>query len=393
MIDSDRHLSASAPVRERLVVAVRPLGELSLEDIARWKRLSTQADEPNPFQQPEFVLPLAANLLGYEGLRVLSVGDPENREWRAALVVRELAPSVGHPLARLSAVESRYSFLDSPLVDRRTARGALAALFDFLSAQRTWHGIEFRSMKRTGCQQIFLDDAATRVLAAGFEGSGWTRPMIDLDLVRREGLLSHCSKSRRKSLTRSQRWLERQGKVGFRLRCIEPAEIEPIETFLRLESLGWKGSRGTALASRAADEKFFVEMVNALAERGDVIFGELTIDGRVVASTCNLRARDTLFAFKIGWDPEFARGNPGHWSELELATALQNAVPGIHRIDSCSSADSYLSSIYPHSYRVSPMVYTWSRRGVALWSARAQARGIKRSISQRTVEPAASEAE
>lgn len=393
MIDSDRRFSTHARICERLKVDARPLHQLSLEDILRWKRLAEQADEPNPFQQAEFVLPLASHLIGFEGLRVLVVHELKSGEWRAAVVVRELAASLGHPLARLAALESKYSFLDSPLVDRRTARNALAALFDWLSSQRTWHGIEFRTSKRAGCQQYFVDDAATKTLVSSFEGGIWFRPEVDLQLTGREGLLPHCSKERRKSLMRSRRWLERQGKVSFRLRRVQPGDVEPIETFLHLESLGWKGTCGTALASRAADEKFFVAMVNALAEQENVIFGELSIDGRVIASTCNLLARDTLFAFKIGWDPQFGRGNPGHWSELELATALLQDDLGVHRVDSCSTAGSYLSSIYPHTYRVAPVVYTWSRRGIALWSARAQAREIKRSMAAQPDGPVPSEAE
>ncbi|MBX3443398.1 MAG: GNAT family N-acetyltransferase [Planctomyces sp.] len=381
-------LHSTRPGAPRLSVQVRRLAELDSLDLSRWRDLAERALDPNPFQEPEFILPLASGLVDAEPLRVLTVSRGDGGEWLAAGVFQECAPSLTRPLPHLRALSSAYSFLDQPLIDREQADAAMEAAFDYLSAQRNWHGFRVRTQRADGRQTALLDVIACARGVARFVDRVWNRPVLELDGLDPDSVLERCSKSRRKSLQRSRRWLSEQGRLEYRLVVPGADDVEPIEDFLRLEALGWKGKRGTALATRPADELFFREMTRGFAARGRLLMGELRLDGRVIASTCNLRAGRVAYAFKIGWDPEWSKGNPGHWSELDLISAIRREHPDIEVLDSCASEGSYTASLYGTTRPMSSAVYVWSRRAIALSLAREQIQRLK----QRTLASTPAEA-
>ena len=123
-------------------------------------------------------------------------------------------------------------------------------------------------------------------------------------------------------------------------------------------------------------------MIGEFASTRAACFGELMIGERVIASTCNLIAGRTLFAFKLGWDPEFARGNPGHWAEIELANAVREELPEITTIDSCSQPGSYVESVSTGSHPMASSVHVWSRRAQVLCGIRRAVQSLKSSMSR-----------
>jgi len=360
-------------------VSVGPLGLLTGADLADWQELARHAAEPNCFQEPDFVLPLADVGLVAEALDILVVKDSHSGRWLAACVFQDCGPSMTRPLPHLRSLSSPYSFLDTPLVHRDHLDRALRAALSYLQNQRTWHGVRFRVQKANGPQaDAWNRQARSHALSTDCDHS-WQRAATSLAEIRTEPLLSRCSRSRRKSLLRARRALEAVGPVSHRLVVPETGEHDACDTFLALEAMGWKGEQGTAICSRPADFRFFRGMVDRFARRGNVIFGELLVGDRVIASTCNLVSGPVVFAFKLGWDPEFAKGNPGHWAELELAAALATERPDLQWIDSCSQPGSYVESVSTQTQTMESAVYVWSRRASALCEIRRQVRAFKSS--------------
>jgi CelD/BcsL family acetyltransferase involved in cellulose biosynthesis len=365
-----------------LAVHVRNLADLDGDDLGRWERLARRSVEPNPFQEPEFVLPLANSIIRDHELLLVVVQDVIAGDWGYANVL-DRPPAAGNPLRHLRSLLSAYSFLDHPLIDRDLVDSALQALFKSMSSEGRWHGIRF--------SRLTLDTWLGEALARSADASGvtfrvdrdWSRSVRAVDRhFSAERLLKEFSKSRRKSLRRAWNWLQSRGTVRYRILSPTRGNHGPAEEFLRLETLGWKGEAGTSLASNHSDRRFFLEMVDAFAKSRRVLFGELSVDGKPIASTCNLVSGDTLFAFKIGWDPAFAPGSPGAWSEIKLLEQIPLRAPMIRRVDSCAHGDSYLASLYRNSVRTGVIDCIWSKHADVLDSVRRGARDLVRRLGR-----------
>ena len=376
----DRRLT-SADGRE-FIVRSELLSRLEPADFERWASLAEHSLEPNPFLAPGFVTALCRNLVDPDSVIVLIVADSESREWLAAGVFRESAVTSRSPLMYLESLRSDYTFLDGMLCDREQAGTAIAALLKALSAQRRWHGLRFRMLHADSPFARRLHTIAGRQGIVHFSRGETERAVISLDEpLSLDALLAACSKSRRKKLRRARRALDAMGEVRFELVAPIVGVRDFADEFLHLERLGWKGDTGTALAHNADSEAFFRETVLTFSKTRDVWFGRLLLNGRTIASTCNFRAGSTLYAFKIGWDPEFEAGMPGFWSELELACAAPRFDPSLERIDSCATPGSYVESIWPHRRTVCFESYVWSRRARVLGTVREHLCDAKRLVA------------
>ena len=364
------------------LVSLRPLRELSAQEIRQWSQLAARAAEPNPFQDPAFVLPLTREITAGRPLKFLSVMESESRRLIAACVVESCEPTFTRPLPHLRSLATPYTFCDSPLIDREYLRVGVRALWESLSHQRSWHGVRFRFVRTSGPQAEAIQEYCSASQVAVLHDRQWDRASTAISELRSKTLLERASKSRRKSLNRARRWLQSQGDVTHRLVFPDAADSRPVDAFLRLESLGWKGVAGTAIGSSPRDVDFFREMIRKFAATRAVCFGELLVGGRVIASTCNLLAGDTLFGFKLGWDPEFADGNPGHWAEIELAQAICDQRPDIATIDSCSQPGSYVEAVSTGAHPMASSVHVWSRRAQVLCGIRRAVQTLKTTLAR-----------
>jgi CelD/BcsL family acetyltransferase involved in cellulose biosynthesis len=364
------------------VTTLRPLADLSAQDLREWAALAERAAEPNPFQHPAFILP-QANLLPCRSVYLLSTIQAPSRRMIATWAVEGCEPTLTRPLPHLRSFSSLYSFCDVPLVDREQLSVGLRSLWTFLAEQRRWHGVRLRFNRFQGDQADAFHETAAESQVSIDHDRQWTRAFTQIDALRSEPLLDRLSRSRRKSLNRARRWMQSCGALGHRLVFPRPDDMTAAETFLRLESLGWKGAAGTSIASRPGDAAFFREMIRRFASIGGACFGELLIGQRVIASTCNLLCGNTLFGFKLGWDPEFANGSPGVWSELELARAVEEQLPEVTGIDSCAQPGSYVDSVSNGTTSMSSTVCVWSRRAQVLCEIRRAVHSVRQAVSDR----------
>ena len=376
-----RHPFTTAEGRSILVRSAS-LADLSHTDYQRWSSLSRRSIDPNPFLAPGFVQALCRRLVDPVSVVVLIVQDAETGDWRSVGVFRETTVRSTSPLMYLESLRTDFSFLDGLLVDQEQTDGLLDALLTALSRQRRWHGLRFRMLHRDSPLAIRLNAATERLGLFHFSRGEFERAEMPLAASTTiDSLLESCSKSRRKKLRRARRVLEGLGEVRFDLRAPRPDETDCVEEFLRLERLGWKGEVGTALAEHADAKAFFREAVRELSKTRDAWFGRLLLNGRAIASTCNFRAGSSLYAFKIGWDPEFDEGLPGFWSELELVCAARQLDPALQRIDSCSVPGSYVESVWPERRSICFASFVWSRRARLMGVVRRQLSCAKRLAS------------
>jgi CelD/BcsL family acetyltransferase involved in cellulose biosynthesis len=281
------------------------LGDLSDQDLERWRTLAAQAAEPNPFFEPEYALP-AAELIGGRRVGVVVVRGADG--WSACLPIHR--PRRWHrvPLGCVATWQHRYCFLGTPLVRSDRVEAAIAAMARELMRQR-WASF-------VGLDALADEGPVRGALRLAIEHQGADELPVDqhrrVVLRRRaagEAPLAVKGKHRRE-LERKRRRLEDE--LGAPLETVDLAEdAGAVEEFLELEASGWKGRSGTALASLERDAEFFRAVCASFRELGRLHLLSLQADGRRVAMACNLRAADGIFCLKIAFDERWRRYSPG----------------------------------------------------------------------------------
>ena len=299
--------------------------DLEPGDIAAWEGLANRAVSPNPFLEPRFVLP-AVGRLGVHGVGLLVVRN--GRDWVAALPVQRAIKWRAVPGRCLASWVHLYCFLGTPLVADWDPEAALTLLLR-------------RGLKERACMALDLIDAdgplaesLSAALAA--ESRVVVLEQFERATLRRSPTCDYLeqtvSSRHRKELRRTFRNMTREfGDV----KVVDRSEdASAYDEFMRLEALGWKGRRGTALGSDRGHAEFFREMCAGFAAEGRLELLSLQSDDRALAMKCNLVSGGVTFCFKIGYDEAAARFSPG--IHLEVANIERFHVGSSSWSDSCA---------------------------------------------------------
>lgn len=313
-----------------------------------WAALEARALEPNPYLSPDFVLPTLAHLEAQERQRLLVVRRRDAAGTLVALgLFRISTGSRRMPLPHLHGFLGTHSFLGGLLLDRDEAEPALDAFFDGLRAHAwRWQGLVL--------ERCWSDGPQAELVCRLLQQRKWhhqsfdrmSRAMLHLP-VDAEAHLSRLSPSLRQNLRRGRRRLEEQGRVDWVVHRGPAANPQMVDDFLALEHMGWKGKAGTSLRADPRQERFFRDMTARFSSRGRVLFTQINLDGQPVAATSNLVAGGVGFAFKVGWNPVFARLSPGMLCEAEFLRQAGRDCPDLRLFDSGAAPGSYIDSLWP----------------------------------------------
>lgn len=290
---------------------------------AAWRDLAAHAVEPNPFFEPEFVLPSFRHLRS-RGMRLLVVRDGE--EWISCLPVLGATASAG----ALVGWSHPHSYLATPLIRADAIERGVRGLLNW--RRRRPNMLCLREMGAGGPVERALRKEGDRVGLV----SAWERRFLRAAARPLDG----NTRPRRRSLRRMRRRLQEE--LGAPLETVDLAgDPKAIERFLALEAAGWKGRRGTALACRPGDRAFFVAMTEAFAAQGRLWLSVLRAGDRVLAMSSELRTRDALFGFKSCHDESLRRYAPGVQLFDEVIERF-HADEDLPLYDSCSAPDNKL---------------------------------------------------
>ena len=289
----------------------------ALEGFApEWADLCARA-EPNPFAEPDFLLPL----LAYERPRrlafVLAKADGRPIGF-AALIL----PRVG--LARLWM--SPYAALPALAFDRDATRQALTALAALLRAETPLTGVLLPFVERGSALDAALAQAGLPIASAGRSRRAALR------LAGAAAFEARLDPKRRTKWARQARRLATRGKL----------EANPgptgVEAFFEVERKGWKGARGDALADDPARLAFARAALHAFDRAGRLDALTLTLDDAPLAAGLVLKAGDRAFYWKTAYDEAYSEASPG--VQLTLAHSRRLAeTPGLALVDSCAVED------------------------------------------------------
>lgn len=318
--------------------------KLDADFMAEWTELAAAASEPNPFYEPHLLLPALKHLVGRDNVQILTVRDRLMANRLVMLVPLQITATYrGIPARCARPWRHIHTFLATPLVRHGNEKDAIRGLMTHLAAD----GIpllRLHHMASDGPVNAALRDIAEGADTAITTTRTFERAILKSDLDADAYLTSSISKKKRKEYGRLKRRLADEGDVTFETpdmndpACVEGVVLE----FLELERTGWKGDAGTAIASRPAEARFFVDACRAAAASGNLSPLTLRLDNVPIASIINFKgsaARDaSLFSFKIAYDETYGRFSPGVLLELEL-TARALAASDITCVDSCANPD------------------------------------------------------
>lgn len=328
-------------------VVVRNPAELQLH-LPAWEDLAAHAMEPNPFYEPFMLLP-AVDVFGMGSMLQFVFVYATTRAGRvllAFLPMERASRYRGLPLAYLRLWMHRHCYLCTPLIRRGQARRCLSGYLDWSATHDTGVVIEWRNVNADGAFLTafteVLQDAQRAYVPYEFSRA-LLRPRRDSETLLKE---THSRKARHE-LRRLERRLAENGKLEYRELQIRDDAAQWIDAFLELESRGWKGRRGSALACRDADRRFFVQWASEAARRGRLMMLALAVGGRMVAMKCNVLAGTASYAFKITYDEDYARYSPGVLLEMENIRRF-HARGDLSWMDSCADPGNWMMNrIWP----------------------------------------------
>ena len=333
-----------------LTTEVLEYHEVTDQHIKRWCELEERSVEENAYLSPYFILPALKHFppRGKPMIVFIETGAGNTRDLLGVGVFECSPRTIQVPVSHLKAYRCPHAFLTGLLIDKEHVGETTDAFFSFFHDTRgDWCGVEFVNKRKESDLASRFDIAASQLDICWFEYSSQRRPILLPERSGDANMKTILASKRRKILRQNLRRLNDLGKVQWRV--VTGQEIEPacLDTFLELEHTGWKKAKNFSLLSHANDEAFFREMMNGFAQAGRAFFTELSMDGKVIASTSNLISGGAGFAFKIGWDETFSKLGPGILNEVEFMKYFPELLPKIKYVDSGAENGSFIEKLWP----------------------------------------------
>lgn len=313
--------------------------ELGSGDVEAWNDLARRTAEPNVFYEPDVLLP-AMRHLEPPGVVRLAVVEGRDGTWMACAPVRRVRAWGRLRLPCLTLWTHDFSGLEVPLIDRDAVLPALTALLEALRRPRGGVFVAFTQLPVEGPVHTALPAAAG---GSQVEVARYARAVLH----RRPefAYLDDLRPKRRSELARSRRRLEE------RHEGVETVDVSDdpaaVDWFLELEASGWKGDRGTAMASNPGATAFFREACAALRRRGRLELLALMADGRPIAMKCNFATTGRVFGFKQAFDESMSRYSPGKLLDIDTMRSFHDHADADMLDTIASATNTSINGMWP----------------------------------------------
>jgi len=330
---------------------VEVLGKSELDQafLEQWSELEANALEANAFQSQHFIIPALRYLTPAIAPTFVAIYLRQSRADKlVALGTFQQSPGVlNYPRKHKLAYSCLHSFLGGILVANDYADAVIEVMFEFFKRHKnTWHAVQFRQIPGDG--ELFqLMTKASNSLGYSWRTTGKTeRAYLPLEGCAKSCISEFISSKRLANMRRLKRRLGEKGKLEWR--CLKGKQVDSrvISDFLKLEDAGWKGEQGSSLLSNDAERRFFNEMTRGFVNAGQALFTQLRLDGKPIAVTSNYVSGNAAFAFKLGWDPEYAKFSPSVLNILSFTECARDHCYGLEYVDSGSKKDSFIDKLW-----------------------------------------------
>jgi len=285
--------------------------DITEDDEEAWRRCAERALEPNPFAEPDFLIPSSRHFVDYADARLLIA--EEGSDFVGVLPISRMTRS-RMPPRRVASVRSKprvVAGLDTPLVDRSSPDRASGALLDGLrraAESDGWPGIVlFDQIASDGPVFDSLSRCCVERHCPVFIKDSWERATV----TRSGRWANPVDGKRRRETARRQRLLAEE--AGSEVVLVDrTSDAAAAEDFLVMESSGWKGrERGRAFARSPEQAAWFREWHGRWLAAGRLSVLALNVGSISVAMEYFVRAGEGLFGFRIAYDDAYAHFKPG----------------------------------------------------------------------------------
>lgn len=324
-----------------------------MREAAAWQQLAQEAIEPNPFYEPSFLIAATNHLERPDTIILLVVRDAQ-RGNRPVGLFPLVWPRLrdGLLFGAISLYRNPYMSLATPLILADCFNEVLDEAFELLAAANGQADIlhfpltNFDRLFGQALEAYCTKRGLNRRQTHFFERAAieTTLPLADYE--------ARIGQATRKSIRRKLKKLGEQGEVAFTtVRKDSPDARKTLDEFLMLELKGWKGARGTAMASKPQTRAFAISAFGTGAASPDYFFERLSLDDQPLAINLNLITQRVVYTIKTTYDEDFAAFSPGvllDWNTLRYGTAGA----GIARLDSCADAGHRIESLWLERERI-----------------------------------------
>jgi CelD/BcsL family acetyltransferase involved in cellulose biosynthesis len=234
-------------------------------------------------------------------------GDPAGMacflEERDGRVVRLVAPANDH--------SCRVEWALGP-----DASGAVAALWAHVRDRMHWDVLLLRDVPRDGPTSVLVEALARADRHLTGRWQSMRTPYVELRGGPRAE--DRTSAKFRANLRRRLKRLAELGAVALVRVDGRDGLDTALGEFLALESSGWKGARGSAVALDPRLVRFYTRIARDAADRGGLAIRALTLDGRAIAFDLGLVHRGTFYLPKTAYDEELGAASPGQLLQREV---------------------------------------------------------------------------
>jgi len=350
--------------------------------IKQWAGLESRAKNANAFLSPNFIIPAVKHLTpGMKPLFLVvnkKVGNVYTMIGMGVFVFS--LGTIKFPLPHLKAYRTPHSYLGGLLIDDSYMKIFLDAIFDYLNSTRYLFGIEIVDQSMDTEFEKHMESSCVNNDMEWFMENSKQRAILIPKKVGEEYIRTNYSKNRLKALKRKYNHLLKYGEVRWDIVVGSQVDGVVIDRFLKLENMGWKGKGGTSLLSKPGNEKFFREMIGNFSREERVYFTELSVNGQVISSTSNLMSSQAGFAFKIGWDSNYAQAGPGILNEFEFIKNVERLFHDLEYIDSGAGEGSYMDELWPDRIRLVSGIYASKCFAKPMMKVVNLARRLKKSL-------------
>jgi hypothetical protein len=317
---------------------------LSPADEESWRDLASRAVEPNPFFEPDCLIPAATHQTFGDEIHLVVAGYDDR--FCACMPIRHVTRWRKLPYRIVTSQVRRMTYLGTPLVDGDEGVEAVRVMLGALAEQRRAGG------SRVLALQELTDGAAAAIFRTASAELGLT--LVVFESFERGFLGRHDppgyeqahSPRTLRNLSRKQRNLGKE--LGGDVEVVDRGnDPEAIEDYIALEASGYKAEYGVAMATAPGEPEYFRDMCKRFAAEGRLHLLSLT-DGKTTAAMIAwVRAGDTLFQFKWSYDESFAKYSPGLILHTEAMRFFEEKTDA-RFLDTCTWGENeMINRLYP----------------------------------------------
>lgn len=324
-----------------------------------WMELGRSSVEANPYYSPAYALALLETVAANDRVRAATVWQGERLLGFLPYRTRRFwlwhAWSLVH-VAWLTV----YTYSGMPLLDGVQAAQAADSLLAGLADKGQFMWL---------LPRLNLDGPTIKTLTAALDrrGAPWAitgrfeRASFDTGVSFEEHMKTFVGGKRRGELSRNRRRLEERGKLTYLVASEGVALAAAVDSFLKLEAKGWKGARGSALASHPETLAFARRVLAGGDEDYRVRADMLLLDGKVVAISITLLSGGTGFTIKSAYDEDYRRFGVGLMlQEFMIRDFLENN--WAQRLDSATSGGHVIEGLWPNRIAVGDLAFSLDPR-------------------------------